>query len=142
MQSETTANATAKIPAISYTSWCIFNKHSVNQVKAILHISYCNNRTKSCSAFSPTPLQINVLMHHFHCLLSLFSLRVQNPFLMCIDIYVYPPLHTEGLYSGGSGHCKLTSRRARLDTCTLGSDFVHAGQFSLVYNKTQRFTQD
>lgn len=38
--------------------------------------------------------------------------------MMCIDIYVYPLLHTDGLYSGGSGQCKVTSGRARLDAHT------------------------
>lgn len=104
MQSETTAIATAKIPLISYTSWCILISTALTRLEqsCTFHITTIDQKL-----FSPIPLHITVLTHHFHCFICLFCLRERNLFLKWIDINLYSPLHTDGLYSGGSGHAKI-----------------------------------
>lgn len=73
------------------------NLHCINQVSAILHISYYNNRSKVCSDFPPVSLHVSVLMHRFNLPHQFVLLKeVQNPFFMYIDSQLYPSFAVMG----------------------------------------------
>lgn len=93
MQSEATTIATAKIPVISYTSWCILISTALTRLEqsCTFHITTIDQKL-----FPPISLQITVLTHHFYCFICLFCLRERNSFLICIDIHLYFPLPTDG----------------------------------------------
>lgn len=110
MQSEATAIPTAKIPVISYTSWCVLISTALTRLEqsCTFHITTIDQKL-----FPPISLQITVLTHHFYCLICLFCFRERNSFLMCIDIHIYFPLPTDG--SGPPKSHQWTSQVGR--TC-------------------------